>query len=143
CAIPYGATPRAVSVNAKIRDLRKCARFIDGWFDAYRDAAEWIKRAQEYGLRTGKALPTLFGREIALPEENEDAMRRKAVNYPILGSDGEIMKRALIMCQHLPLAVAVHDSITCDGDIDFPMEQLETISPVRIPFAIKKTRRWE
>lgn len=149
-AIPYGATPWAVSVNAKIKDLKKCARFIDGWFDTYRDAAEWIRGAQEYGLRNNKALPTLFGREIAIPDEetkygklNIEAMKRKGVNYPILGSDGEIMKRALIVCKRLPLAVTVHDSITCDGDVEFPIETLETLSSVRIPFAVKKTERWE
>lgn len=149
-AIPYGGTPRTISINTKIRDLRKCARFMDSWFDTYKDAAEWIRGAQEYGMRHGKALPTLFGREISIPEEfdrwgnlNEEAMKRKATNYPILGSDGEIMKRAILMCKHLPLAVIVHDNITCDGDVEFPMEQLENISPVRIPFAVKKTARWE
>ena len=149
-AIPYGGTPRTVSTQSKIKDIRKCSRFLDGWFDTYRDAAEWIRGAQDYGMRHGKALPTLFGREIAIPEEynkwgrlNDDAMKRKAVNYPILGSDGEIMKRALIICEHLPLAVCVHDSITADGDIEFPVEQLETISPIRIPFAVEKSERWK
>ncbi len=149
-AIPYGATPHAVSISARIRDLKRCASFIDSWFEAYPDAAEWIRAAKEYGIGHGKALPTLFGRSISVPEEynrwgklNVSAMERKAVNYPIIGSDGEIMKRALIMCKYLPLVVTVHDSITCDGDVEFPMEQLETISPVRIPFAVKRTGRWE
>lgn len=142
-AIPYGATPRTVSLQAKTKDLRKCSAFLDSWFETFRGAAEWIKGAQEEGLRTGWALPTLFGRNIRIPEENEDAMKRKAVNYPILGSDGEIMKRALIMCKHLPLAVTVHDSITVDGDCEFPIEELENIAPVRIPFECKQTLRWE
>ena len=149
-AIPYGATPWVVRANAKIRDLKRCARFIDEWFETYKDAAEWIRGAQEYAIRHNKALPTLFGREIAIPDEfdrwgrlNVDAMKRKGVNYPILGSDGEIMKRALLECKHLPLVLTVHDSITADGDVEFPIEQLETIAPVRIPFAVKKTKRWE
>ena len=149
-AIPYGATAYAVSVNAKIRDQRRCARFLDSWFDLYRDAAEWIRGAKDYGIKNGKALPTLFGREIPIPEEydrwgkiNIEAMERKAVNYPIIGSDAEIMKRALIMCKHLPLVATVHDSITADGNIDFPIEQLETIAPVRIPFVVKRAKRWE
>lgn len=149
-AIPYGGTPRVVSEMTKIRDLRKCAGFLEKWFDTYRGAAEWIRAAREYGRLHNKSLPTLFGREIAIPDEytmydklNEDAMERKGVNYPILGSDGEIMKRALIRCQHLPLALTVHDSITCDGDIEFPIGDLEAVAPVRIPFAVKKTVRWE
>lgn len=149
-AIPYGATARTVSTHAKIKDIQKCSRYLDKWFETFRDAAEWIKGVQESGLRTGWAEPTLFGRRIRIPEEfnrwgrlDEEGMKRKAVNYPILGSDGEIMKRALLKCKHLPLAVTVHDSITCDGDIQFPTEQLETISPVTIPFEVKQTLRWE
>lgn len=142
-AVAYGATAKTISTQAKIKDIRKCSRFLDNWFEIFRDAAEWIRGAQEEGLRTGWALPTLFGRRIGIPEENEDAMKRKAVNYPILGSDGEIMKRALIRCKHLPLAVTVHDSITVDGDVEFPIEELENIAPVRIPFEVKQTLRWE
>lgn len=149
-AIAYGATPRTIRAQAKIKDLQRCSRYLDKWFDTFRDAAEWIRGAQDHGLRYGRALPTLFGREISIPEEvtkwgkvDYEAMKRKAVNYPILGSDGEIMKRALLLCKHLPLAITVHDSITCDGDVDFPVGQLESIAPVRIPFHVKQTARWE
>jgi DNA polymerase-1 len=144
-AIAYGATPKTISAQAKIKDLQRCAYFLDKWFQLFRDAAEWIKGVQEEGWRTGWAEPTLFGRRIKLPDESEDSVKRKAVNYPILGSDGEIMKRALIICKkyNLPLAVTVHDSITCDGDIEFPVEELENIAPVHIPFEVKKTLRWE
>lgn len=142
-AIPYGATADTVSAQAKIRDIRKCAAFLDKWFKLFRDAHEWIIEAKRVALRDGWALPTLYGRRIRIPEESRDAMERKGVNYPILGSDGEIMKRALILCKDLPLAVTVHDSITCDGDIEFPVEQLENLSPVKIPFEVKQTLRWE
>jgi hypothetical protein len=55
------------------------------------------------------------------------------------------MKRALLICSgyKLPLAVQVHDSITCDGDIEFPIEQLESIATVRIPFMVEKSPRWK
>lgn len=151
-AIVYGATPHTVSVQAKIKDIRRCADFLDKWFKVFRDAAEWIRAAQTYGIQTGWAEPTLFGRRIKLPDEftyqgtvDIEAKKRKAVNYPILGSDGEVMKRALIMCRDksLPLAIQVHDSITLDGDCEFPIEQLEHISPVRIPFKVSKSARWE
>ncbi len=150
--IPYGADAHTVSIQAKIRDLKRCQSFLDKWFETYPDAAYWIRMAKEEGIRDGVALPTLFGRRIRIPEEinawgkvNKAAMERKAVNYPILGSDGEIMKRALIICESkgLPLSVCVHDSITCDGDVEFPIEQLEHISPVNIPFDVKKSIRWE
>ena len=149
-AIPYGATARTVSLRTKIKDEMKCSRFLDLWFDTYRGAAEWIREAQDYALAHSKSLPTLFGRQITIPEEftkygklDREAMKRKGVNYPILGSDGEVMKRALIKCKHLPLALTVHDSIACDGDVEFPVEELESIAPVRIPFEVTKTQRWE
>jgi len=151
-AIPYGADAHTISTQARVKDEKKCQRFLDNWFESYPDAAEWIRGAREEGLRDGWSLPTLFGRRIRVPEEvnrwgkvDELAMGRKCVNYPILGSDGEVMKRALIICEcyELPLTVTVHDSITCDGDIEFPLEELENITPFALPFAVKKTIRWE
>lgn len=149
-AIPYGATPETLSEQAGI-DRKVAERFLYGWFDAYREAYQWIKDAQEFGVRHMWALPTLFGRSIALPEEydkrgnlNVEAVKRKAVNYPILGSDGEVMKRALILCDslNLPLSITVHDSVVCDGDVQLPMEQLENITPFRLPMDVKKLMHW-
>ena len=151
-AIPYGGDPHTLAKQLKTKNMRWCSDLIDGWFDAYPDAAQWIKEARRYGLQHGKSLPTLFGRQIAIQEEwkkngslDEDAMMRKGANYPILGSDGEVMKRALIICNEykLPLAVQVHDSITCDGDINFPIEELESLSPVGTPFDVDKSERWK
>jgi DNA polymerase-1 len=145
-AIAYGATPKTISQQSKIQDVGKCKEFLDKWFKTFRDAAEWIKGAQREGIRDGWSLPTLFGRRIKLPEdEGEEGMKSKAINYPVQGSDGEIMKRALIICDRhkLPLAVTVHDSITLDGDCEFPVDELEHIAPVRIPFEVSKTIRWE
>ena len=119
---PYGGSPQMLAQTLKTRDIRWCSSLIDEWFDAYPDAAAWIRAARKYAIAHGKSLPTLFGRQIAIPEEynrwgklNQDAMERKGVNYPIIGTDGEVMKRALIICEEegLPLAVTVHDSITC------------------------------
>lgn len=150
-SIPYGGTPKTISQRAKIRDMKRCAHFLDEWFKTYKGAAEWCRGAQEYGLRHGKALPTLFGREIVIPEEmsawgkvDVEAMRRKGVNYPILGSDGEIIKRALIICKNydLPLSITIHDELVCDGDIEFPVEELENVAPMHIPFDVSKSDRW-
>ena len=150
--IPYGGSPQVLADNLKTKDLKWCSSLIDGWFDAYPDAAEWIRAARNYGFQHGKSLPTLFGRQIAIPEEwtkwgklNRDAMERKGVNYPILGSDGEVMKRALIICsdEGLPLAVTVHDSITLDGNCEFPIHELENIAPVLLPFEVERSERWK
>jgi len=151
-AIPYGGDAHTLSKQLKTKNMRWCSQLIDEWFDAYPDAAEWIREARRYAIRSGKSLPTLFGRQIAIPEEfnkwgklNTDGMERKGANYPILGSDGEVMKRALIICDRykLPLAVQVHDSVTCDGDIDFPVGELESLAPVPTPFSVDKSERWK
>jgi len=154
-AMHGGATPKTVSIHTKIRNMQTCSRFVDDWCKVYKSAADWIMHAQEEGLRNGWALPTLFGRKIRVPEEftrygklNEDAMRRKGSSYPILGSDGEVIKRAIILCARRGLgppimAITVHDSITFDGDIELPVKELEMIPTFRIPFEVKKTMRWE
>jgi DNA polymerase-1 len=151
-SIPYGGDPHTLAKNLKTRNLKWCSQLIDDWFDAYPDAAEFIRESRRYAIRHGKSLPTMFGRQIAIQEEftkygklNTDAMERKGANYPILGSDGEVMKRALIICakRKLPLAVQVHDSITCDGDVVFPIEALESIAAVKTPFEVDKSERWK
>lgn len=150
--IPYGRDARVLAQKLRTKDIKWCSGLIDDWMSVYPDAAEWILAAERYGLAHQKALPTLFGRQIAVPEEytkwgklDVKAAERKSVNYPILGSDGEVLKRALIICDNhkLPLAVQVHDSITCDGDITFPIEALESLAPVKTPFDIDKTERWK
>ncbi len=89
-------------------------------------------------------------------------MKRKAVNYPILGSDGEVIKRAIIMSADRglappTLAMTIHDSLVFDGDENIPLEEtskadtgprtefqaeLEMIPGFRVPIEVKKTSRW-
>jgi len=154
-AVAYGATARTISERARIKDVRRCGELLDRWFKAYPGVADWIISVQRSGVKEGWAEPTLFGRRIRIPEEynkwnslNVDAMKRKAVNYPILGSDGEVMKRAIILCNRKGLgppimAASVHDSLTFDGDVELPVEELENIPGFRIPFEVKQTLRWE
>jgi DNA polymerase I-like protein with 3'-5' exonuclease and polymerase domains len=149
-AVVYGATAKTVSEQAKIRDIDRCQKLIDSWFKVYRGAYDWIQQVQEEGVRSGWAVPTLFGRRIKLPDESLDGKKRKAVNYPILGSDGEVFKRAVVLSNKRGLgpeymAIFVHDSITWDGDVkrQIPVEELEHIPGFRIPFDIKQTFRWE
>ena len=154
-AIVYGATARTISEAAKIKDKDFCGKLLDRWFKAFPGATDWIQTAQRAGIKSGWAEPTLFGRMIHIPEEfdrwghvNTDGMKRKAVNYPILGSDGEIMKRAIILCNSRGLgppvmAASVHDSLTFDGDVVLPVEELEMIPSFRIPFEVKTTFTWD
>tara|TARA_Y100000310_G_scaffold345865_1_gene471890 strand:+ start:31119 stop:32789 length:1671 start_codon:yes stop_codon:yes gene_type:complete len=161
-AIPYGATAKTISERARIKDLSSCNRLLDYWFRTYKGAADWIQYAQREGLRDGWTLPTLFGRRIKIQCEREDAMKRKAVNYPILGSDGEVIKRAIIMCSERglappTLAITIHDSLVFDGYESIPLEEtgkadieartelqaeLEMIPGFRVPMEVKLSSTW-
>ncbi|KKL04357.1 hypothetical protein LCGC14_2616870, partial [marine sediment metagenome] len=153
-AICYGATARTISESAKIKDRNRCSELLTNWFRTFSGASDWIQTVQRAGMKSGWAEPTLFGRRIRIPEEfnkwgnlNREAMERKAVNYPILGSDGEVIKRAIILCDSIGLgppvmAATVHDSISFDKDIELPKEELEMIPTFRIPVDIVKTMTW-
>jgi len=117
------------------------------WFDRFRDAGLWIMDTQEQGLRDGM-VKTLYGRMLKLPsrlEESEDAIKRKAVNYVIQGSAAEIIKRVMVKCSHLPLALQVHDELIADGDVAEKVSSLDldSIAPFTIPFKVKLLERWE
>jgi len=151
-ALAYGATPKTLSEQAKIKDLRVCSNLLDKWFSRFRTAGNWIKAIQAEGMRTGWAIETIFGRRIKLPEENPDGMARKAVNYPVLGSDGEVMKRALLLSARRGLrppvlAITVHDSISWDTKDEAKVAaikpELENIAGFKIPFEVKSCFRWE
>ena len=157
-AVIYGATAQTLMEQLKTRDRARCETLLEDWFRVYTGAADWIQHAKREGMRDGWALPTLFGRRIKVQEEfnrwgglNKDAMERKTINYPILGSDGEVIKRAMILCNNRRLgpangmAITVHDSITWDGDVKdrIPVNELEHIPGFRVPFEIKQTFRWE
>lgn len=141
-AMSYGGTDQCIRETAKIRDVRRCAQLRADWFLKFRGAAEWMKNTQEYGKTHGYA-ETIFGRKIRLPmEESDDAIDRKAVNYPVQGSAAEIFKRAMIKCRHLPLALQIHDELLQDGTQEFP-DGLEDIAPFRTPIDKKELTRWE
>lgn len=154
-AVIYGATAQTLMEQLKTRNKLMCERLLERWFRAYPEAADWILHAQREGLRDGWSLPTLFNRRIRLPEESEDGQKRKAVNYSILGSDGEVIKRAMIKAKHNrlgptdknPLVITVHDSLTWDGDVLSEVskikDELENIPGFRIPIEFKQTFRWE
>jgi len=153
-SMPYGGTAKTIRDNGKINDINLCSRLLDGWFNTYRGAADWIVNAKRIGVKEGWSLPTLFGRRIIIPEEYNrwgalytEGMERKAVNYPILGSDGEIIKRAFLLCSSKGLgppimAITAHDSIDFDGDVQLPIEELENIPGFRIPVEVKQTFTW-
>ena len=71
--------------------------------------------------------------------------------YITHNSDGEVIKRAILLCHKRGLgppvmAITVHDSITWDGDIAdrIPVQELENIPGYELPFKVNTpTFRWE
>ena len=41
------------------------------------------------------------------------------------------------------MAASGHDSLSFDGDVELPVEELEHIPGFRIPFEVKQTITWE
>jgi DNA polymerase-1 len=152
-AVIYGGTIETLMQQMKTKDRERCGRLLDKWGKAYPSAWGWLQYAQKEALRTGWCLPTLYGRRIKLPDdESEKQLLNKAGNYPILGSDGEIIKRALILSDRrglkVPqLAITVHDSISWDtkeeGKVYGLKEEIEMLPGFKVPFEMKSTFRWE
>jgi len=143
-AMIYGATDETIADTAKIRSIQRAKQLKEMWFAKYREAGDWIQTVQVEAFDNPWS-ETVFGRRIRLPdieEEGADRIMRKAVNYPIQGSAAEILKRALILCKHLPMALQVHDEILVDGRFDIP-KGLEEIAPFQTPVDTKYLDRWE
>jgi len=140
----YGATAQTLMETAKIPDIRKCQSLIDGWFRRYPGVRDWIYEQQRFGMYKGYIV-TLFGRKIRMPVEegDEEAMKRKAVNYTIQGSAAEIIKRAMIKCKHLPTVLQVHDELLFDGKVELVGLGLDRIAAFSTPISIKELDRWE
>ena len=138
----YGATPETIMETAGIMSLVRASQLIEMWFAKYKTAGLWIKEQQERGIADLK-VKTIMGRTIALPAlESPEAIKRKAVNYTIQGSGAEIMKRAMIKCSHLDIALQVYDSLLIDGKVELP-GGLDCVSPVKTPVKVEYLKCWE
>lgn len=144
----YGATIETIAENAKVHK-NKAKELLDMWSLKYYQAAEWIDWQQKQALKDGY-ITTLFGRRIKLPmDEREDAIKRKAVNYPIQGSAAEIVKRAMIRCAKTGLLdkmiLQVHDELLFDGNVVMELDNLslDRIASFRTPYEVKLLERWE
>jgi len=138
----YGATDETIAENAGV-PISRARDLKDAWFEKYNGAGYWINTVQEESLRYPYAT-TVFGRKIRLPtieDEREDAIKRKAVNYPIQATAAEILKRALIRCKGLNMVLQVHDEILFDGRVVVP--KLDDIAPFWTPVEVKYLQRWE
>ncbi len=141
----YGGTDQTMAETAHI-SIQRAHQLRVAWFSLYPQAGDYIQTVQHECHKTNRA-KTIFGREMRLPtedEENRDAIERKAVNYPIQGSAADILKRALIICKDMDLALQVHDELLIDGVV-LPdnFSALEHIAPFRTPTEVRYLERWE
>lgn len=79
---------------------------------------------------------------------NSDSGQFMTEGYITHNSDGEIIKRAFVICCNKGLgppvmAITAHDSIDFDGDVKIPVEELEQIPGFKIPVETKQTITWE
>jgi DNA polymerase-1 len=145
-SIIFGATLQTVMDTAGISDSHKAAEIMNLWMSKFKRAAEWIRDTQQYGLNHG-ITRTMYGRELRVDREaDEGSIMRKAVNYAIQGTEAEIVKRAMLKCAHLPMALEIHDELLFDGDVvdEVLACDLEHVSSkIRTPISIKVLERWE
>ncbi len=145
-AMTYGATDQTIMETAKIRSIGRASQLRTMWGQKFPQAMDYIEATQEQALRTGKA-KTVFGREMRLPtleEESVDGIKRKAIDYPCQGTAADILKRGLIVCKDMDIALQIHDELLIDGIVlQDKFASLEHIAPFRTPVEVKYLERWE
>ncbi len=142
----YGGTVQTIMETARIKSMSRAKQLREMWFQLFPGASDLIQTVQHDCHYTGKGT-TIFRRNMRLPteeEESRDGIERKAVNYPIQGSAADILKRALIHCGKMDLALQVHDELLLDGMyLPDRFAGLENIAPFRTPIEIRYLERWE
>jgi DNA polymerase-1 len=105
----YGMGQNAFARGAGV-SIGEAQKFISEYMRTYRGIAEYMQEAKALVIANGY-VETIYGRRSYLPEINSgnpmlrSAAERAAINHPIQGAEGDIIKRAM---------VAVYDKIS-DG----------------------------
>ena len=147
-SMTYGATDETLMETAKIRDKRRASELRIMWGRKFPQAMDWILSVQEQALRTRTSF-SAFGRPMRLPsrdEENDAAVKRKAVDYPCQSTAADILKRGLVELDKrgVDLALQVHDEFLCDGYYPETLfECLKNIGPFDTPFELNYYSRWQ
>lgn len=122
----YGMGPQSFARAADV-SVEEARSFIDKYKREYKGIEEFTQKtisfAQEYGF-----VETMFGRKRYVPELNSNnpairaAAERMAFNFPIQGSEADILKKAMIQLyakmQELyktsAIVLTVHDELVCE-----------------------------
>jgi DNA polymerase-1 len=123
----YGGGDETIASRAKTTK-EKGGQLRSLWARAYPDAWAWMEAVKVVGLRQGY-VETLDGRKLWLPDpatdfEGEEGVGRKAVNFPIQGTGGSVLRQATIVLDEaeespyysgIDLRIPVHDELDNDG----------------------------
>ena len=144
-AMVYGGSDQTLAETAHIKSKQRATELRNMWFNLFPQAGDYIQTMNEEVKRGLGVVETIFGRKMRLPEELDLGSRqRRAIDYPCQGSAADVLKRSLILCQDMDMALQIHDELLIDGMI-LPdrFECLEHIAPFRTPMELRYLERWE
>lgn len=143
----YGAADETLAETAHIRSVERAHQLKGMWFNLFPQAGDAIRTWQEEARHGNMIVTTLYGRNIRLPDPEDRGMSHTmncSINYRIQASAAEILKRSLIFCKDLDLALQVHDELVADGFVDRErLAPLETMFPLRTPIEVNYYQRWQ
>lgn len=146
-AMIYGGTDDCLRETAHIQSRERCSQLRQMWFNLFPQAGDYIQSRLEAVARGATYSTTYFGRNMRLPdpeEESLDGRQRKYINYRIQGTAADMMKRGLVLLKDLDIALSVHDEFLVDGYVpEDKFRCLENIAPFHSPVSVKYLSRWE
>jgi len=146
-AMVYGGTDECLRETAHIQSRERCSQLRQMWFGLFPQAGDYIQSRLEEVRRGATYSTTWFGRNMKLPDEEEDSLdgrQRKYINYAIQGTAADMMKRGLILLKDLDLALQVHDELLIDSYVpEDRFRCLESIAPFYSPVSVRYLSRWE
>jgi len=96
----YGMGQNAFARSAGV-SIGEAQKFISEYMRTYRGIAEYMQEAKALAITNGY-VETIYGRRSYLPEINSgnpmvrSGAERAAINHPIQGAEGDIIKRAMV-----------------------------------------------
>lgn len=132
-AMVFGAEAGTVSDNTGY-PIGEARIFIQSWMAAYPQAASWMRRIADEGVRNGY-VETLMGRKMPIPiDQGEKHARNCCISYPVQGTAADAFKRMLYENRHLipQTMMLVHDEFDYDGDVMLS-DKTAYVTPVYTP----------
>jgi len=135
----------------------KAQEFIDMYFSAYHELAEWIEVTIALARKQGY-VETMFGRRRYLPELNASnpmlraAAERMAMNMPIQGTQADLIKKAMIQVDALlpklspaaKMILQVHDELVFEvpeSDVEkvarMVKREMQDVAKLKVPIVVE------